>query len=277
LSEKHPYKVYFEPELESASLVVGWNEDAGGLGAKSLDYMNEKLGGREFAEIEPADFFPLGGVSVEDDVARFPESKFYCCPENNLLIFKSNIPRSDWYRFLDLVLNIAENYCHVKELYTVGGMIYLGAHTIPREIMAIANSPDMKAVFGQYDLAADIDYESPPGQRPTLNSFLLWVARRRSIAGANFWVPIPFYLVSVGDPEAWRKPLEFLDIRFDLGLDFTDLDEHIVRHNNRIAQLRTSSPEIDGYISRLESNQTLTQEEYDILAKEVEEFLRERD
>lgn len=276
MSEKHPYRVYFEPELESASLVVGWNEDAGMLGVSVTDYINEKLGGVAFAEIEPLDFFPLGGVSIEDDLARFPEGKFYCCSENNLLVFKGNVPTSEWYKFLSLILDIAEHYCHVKELYTVGGMIYLGAHTIPRGIMAIANSPAMKAALSQYDLAGDIDYESPPGQRPTLNSFLLWVARKRNINGANLWVPIPYYLVPTGDPQAWRKTLDFLDRRFNLGIDFTDLDERIVRLNNRIAQLRTNSPEVDGYISKLESNQTLNQEEYDRLAAEVVEHV-ERD
>jgi proteasome assembly chaperone (PAC2) family protein len=274
LSEKHPYKVYFEPELESASLVVGWNEDAGILGVSVTDYINEKLGGIAFAEIEPLDFFPLGGVSIEDDLAQFPEGKFYCCSENNLLIFKGNVPTFEWYKLLSLILDIAKHYGHVKELFTVGGMIYPGAHTVPRSLMAIANSTAMKAALSQYDLAGDIDYESPPGQRPTLNSFLLWVARRRNINGANLWVPIPFYLVPTGDPQACRKTLDFLDRRFDLGIDFTDLDEHIVRLNNRIAQLRTNSPEVDGYISKLESNQTLNQEEYDRLAMEVVEHIK---
>jgi proteasome assembly chaperone (PAC2) family protein len=277
LSEKYPCKVHFEPELENASLVVGWNEDAGRLGTGVIDYLTEKLGCKEFAEIDPTDFFPLGGVSVEDNVARFPESKFYYCPENNLLLFKSNIPRTEWYKFLDSVLYVAEHYCGAKELYTVGGMVYLGAHTLPRELLTVANSPDMKTILNQYDLARDIDYESAPGQRPTLNSFLLWVTKRRDIAAASLWVPIPFYLVVSKDPKAWRKTLEFLDSRFVLGLDFSDIDADIARQNEKIAHIRMHSPEVDGYIQRLESNQTLTQEEYDRLAQEVEEFLRERD
>jgi len=275
LSEKYPCKVHFEPELEGASLVAGWDEDAGRLGARVIDYLNEKLGCKEFAEIDPADFFPLGGVSVDDNVAQFPESKFYCCPGKNLLIFKSNIPRTEWYKFLDSVLYVAERYCHAKELYTVGGMVYLGAHTTPRDLLAIANSPDMKAILNQYDLARDIDYESAPGQRPTLNSFLLWVARRRNIAAASLWVPIPFYLVASKDPRAWKKTLEFLDRRFVLGLDFSDIDADTARQNEKIAHIRMHSPEVDGYIQRLESNQTLAQEEYEKLAMEVEGFLRE--
>ena len=30
----------------------------------------------QFGEIEPAAFFPLGGVSIQDNVAQFPEGKF---------------------------------------------------------------------------------------------------------------------------------------------------------------------------------------------------------
>lgn len=277
MSEKPPFKIYGEPEFQNSSMVVGWGEDAGKLGVKVTDYLNKKLEGQECGEIEPVDFFPLSGVSVEGDVARFPESKFYCCRKKNLVIFKSNPPRAEWYKFLNLVLDVAEHYWHVKELYTVGGMITLGAHTAPRELLAIPNSLEMKEVLSQYGLARDTDYETPPGQRPTLSAYLLWVAKRRNIVGANFWVPIPFYLAAIEDPRASRKVLDFLDQRLDLGLDFTDLDEEIGRQNEQIAQVRIRFPDIDGYIQRLESNLGLTEQENEKLVREVEESLRKRD
>lgn len=277
MSEKHPFEIYGKLELQGSSLVVGWNEDAGKLGPKVIDYLNKKLGGKEVGEIDPEDFFSLGGVSIEDDVAQFPENKFYCCREKNLVIFKSNPPRSEWYKFLNSVLDVAEHYCHAKELYTIGGMVSLSAHTAPRELFVIANSLEMKKVLSQYDLARDMDYETPPGQRPTLSSFLLWVARRRNIAGASLWMPIPFYLVSTEDPQAWRKTAEFFDKRFSLGIDCRDLDEEVARQNERIAQLRIRFPGIDNYIRRLESNISLTQEENEKLVKEMEEFLGKGD
>ena len=270
-------KIHRKPELQSSSLVIAWSEDAGKLGPKVVDYLNRKLESKEFAEIEPVDFFALGGVSVEDDVAQFPESKFYCCEEKNLVIFKSNPPGSEWHRFLNSVLDVAEHYCHAKELYTIGGMVSLSAHTAPRELLAVVNSPEMKDVLGQYDLATDMDYETPPGQRPTLSSFLLWVAKRRNIAGASLWVPIPFYLVATEDPQAWRKAAGFFDQRFDLAIDLGDIEEEVARQNEKIARLRTNSPEIDSYIRKLESDLALTQEENAKLVKEVEEFLRKRD
>ena len=277
MSEKRPFKIYGKPKFQASSLVVGWTEDSGKLGSKVIDYLNKKLGAQEFAEIELVDFFPLSGVSIIDDVAHFPESKFYYCQERNLVSFRSSPPRAEWHRFLNSALDVAEQYCHIEELYTVVGMISPIAHTAYREILAVANSPEMKKNLSQYDLALDMNYQTPPGHRPTLSPFLLWAAKRRKIPGAVLAVPIPVYLVAVEDPQAWKEALKFFDKRFDLGLDFTDLDEEIERQNEQLAQLRARSPEIDSSIRRLEINLSLTAEENEKLVEEVEEFLRKRE
>lgn len=273
---KAPFKFSRQPELQNPSLVVGWGADAGKLGAKVTDYLNRKLGGQSFCEIEPVEFSSLGGVTIEDDLIQFPETKFYFCPKNNLMIFRSDPPGYERYKFLNLILDIAEHYCHVKELYTIGGMISPGAHTTPRELTGTFNSPELKKALSHYNLTRGLDYETPPGQRPTLNSFLLWVAKRRNIPGVNLWVPIPFYLVALDDPKAQKKVLEFFNQRFDLRIDFNDLDEEITRRNENIAQMRTRLPEIDEYITRLESNLRLSEDENERLVKEIKKFLREK-
>lgn len=275
--EKQPFRIYGKPELLSSSLVVGWSEDAGKLGPKVIGYLREKLGGKGFGEIEPPDFFPLGGVSVEEDVVQFPESKFYCCEGENLVLFLSNSPRSEWYRFLNSVLDVAEHYCQAKEVYTVGSIVSLSAHTVPRRLLGIASSLEMKKVLRQYDMAVDMDYETPPGQRPTLGSFLLWLANMRNIAAASIWVPVPFYLVSTDDPWAWRKVVEFLDNRLSLGIDFTDLDEKVARQDEKMAEVRNRFPELNEYIRRLEKNLGLTMEESEKLTRKIEELLKKRD
>jgi proteasome assembly chaperone (PAC2) family protein len=273
LSTEPPFKIYGETGFQSSSLVVGWSEDAGKLGSKVVDYLNKKLGCQEFARIEPVDFFPLGGVSIEDDIAQFPESKFYYCPERNLVTFKSNPPRAEWYKFLNSVLDVAQHYCHVKELYATVGMISPIAHTTPRELLAVANSSEMKKVLAGYNLNTNMDYQTPPGYRPTLSPFLLWVAEKRKVPGAVLSVPIPFYLASVEDPQSWRNALELYDQRFGLGIDFTDLDEDISGQKEKMAQARIRFPEIDDYIGKLESNLSLTEEESQRLVTEMEEFL----
>jgi len=273
--ERSLFRFNRQPGLQSPSLIVGWSRDAGQLGPRVIDYLNEKLSGQEFGEIQPVDFFPLGGVEIEENVAQFPKSKFYACEHYDLMIFKSDAPRSEWYRFLNSALDVAEHRCRIQEVYTIGGMVTLAPHTTPRQLLATANSLEMKKLLSHYGLARDIDYDSPPGQRPTLNSFLLWTAKRRNVEGANLWVPIPFYLVASEDPTAWKTVLEFLDKRFDLALDFHEVDEEIKDQNERLAQARIRFPEIDGYIRKLESSLRLSDEESEKLVREIEKFLKE--
>jgi len=274
LGEGQPFKLFIKPKLESSSLVVAWNQDAGRVGTKVADYLNKELASREFAEIAPEGFFSLSGVSVEDDIAQFPESKFYWCRGKSLVIFKSDIPRYAWYEFLSLVLDIAEKYCKVKEIYTVGGMVSPGAHTTPRMLLSVANSTEMKRMLRHYDLISDMDYETQDGQRPTFSSFLLWAAKKRNIAGASLWVPVPFYLLAVEAPGSCKKVMEFFDRRFDLNINFAGMDDEITKQNRKIAQIRSQLPELEGYISKLENNLGLTVDESEKLVKELEEWLR---
>ena len=273
MSEGVSYKFFSKPKLSSCSLIVCWKEDTGRLGISVIDYINEKLNSQLFCEIEPEGFFYLGGVLVEDNIAQFPESKFYCCPEKELVIFRSNTPRAEWYKFLNMALDITEGICPIKDLYTIGGMVTLVAHTTPRKLLATANSPEMKAVLSQYDLSVDLNYETPSGQRPTLSSYLLWVARRRNIMGAALWMPMPFYLVSTGDPRAYKKTVDFLNGRFNLGMDISVFDEEIHRQNEKIARLSNQFLELDGFLRKLETNISLTEEENGRLVQLMEEYL----
>jgi proteasome assembly chaperone (PAC2) family protein len=277
LSQGYSIKIYKEPELRQSSLVLGWSEDIGNLGRKATGYLNRKLKGQEFAEIEPEAFFPLGGVAIEGNLAKFPESKFYACQEYGLVVFQSDSPGTEWYKFLNSVLDVAEQHCRVKELYLLGAMVSFSAHTAPRQLLAVVNSAEMKEVLSQYDLARDMDYQTQPGERPTLNSFLLWIAKERNIPGVSLWVPIPFYLAAMEDAQAQKKILSFLDERLDLEIDFSDLDREVREQKEQLAQLRSRFPQIDDYINRLESNLMLSEEENGELIKKIEDFLREGD
>jgi proteasome assembly chaperone (PAC2) family protein len=275
LSQGYPIKIYREPDLRQPSLVLGWSEDIGNLGRKVTDYLNWKLRGQEFAEIEPEAFFPLSGVAIESNLARFPESKFYACQEYELMVFQSGSPEAEWYKFLNSVLDVAEHNCRVKELYLLGAMVSFSAHTAPRELLAVVNSAEMKEVLSQYDLARDMDYQTQPGERPTLNSFLLWIAKGRNIPGVSLWVPIPFYLAAMEDAQAQKRALSFLNERLDLRIDFSDLDQEIREQNEQLARVRSRFPQVDDYINRLESNLMLSEEENGELIKKIEDFLRE--
>jgi proteasome assembly chaperone (PAC2) family protein len=269
----NPLTYYHQPEFVHPPVVLGWNGDISKTGAKITDYLNKKLKGEVFCEIEPFEFFPFRGITIEDDLIQFPESKFYSFPGNDLVAFKSDAPSLEWNKFLNLVLDTAENHCHAKEIYAVGGMISLGAHTNPREIMATFNSTELKRELSQYNIAAETNFETPSGQAPTFNSCLLWAGQRRNIPCVTLWVAIPFYLATVGDPKAQKILLDFFNQRFNLGLDLSDVDEEIRQQNIKISNLRNNNSEVDAYINKLESNTRLTDDESQDLIAEMERFL----
>ena len=274
MSEGKSFKLFTRPKFDSSTVVVVWNQDVGRLGPKVADYLTGQLDGQELGEISPEGFFSLSGITVEDDIAQFPESKFYRCQNEDFVIFRSDIPRFDWYGFINLVLDIAEKYFKVKHIYTVGGMVLPSAHTTPRTLLSVVNSAEMKRMFGLYDVVHDMDYETREDQRPTFSSYLLWAAKMRDIPGACLWVPVPFYLMTVEDPQACKKVLEFFNRHLELNIDFADIDKEVAEQNKKIAQARSQFPELDGYITKLESNLGLTADEGEKLVKEMDELLR---
>jgi len=270
-----PLRFTARPEFHSPTLVIGWALDGARLGWRVTDYLITALGGKSFCSIEPVDFFPLGGVTVWNDLVLFPESRFYACPEQDLVVFRSAPPASNWYRFLHLIMDVAREYCHVREVYTVGSMVAIGPHTADRQFFATTNSADFKQELAPYGITREVNYETPPEGRPTLNSYCLWTAKRRGITGANLWTPIPFYLVSSEDPAAYRRMVGFLNHRLGLGLELGDLDEQTRQLYQRIDRIRASSPDVDSLISRLENGENLEEGEGEKLANAVEKALQE--
>ncbi len=274
LTEKSLFEILDDAplrQLDQTSMIVGWAEDAGHLGSNVIDYLCRKLPATRFAQVNLAPFFPLTGVAVEDDIVQFPETAFYICPEKKLVLFKAGSPRTEWHNFLDTIVDVGKDFCHIRDIYTIGGIVSLSAHTAPRDLLAVASSPQTRLLLEEYDIASDMTYETPPTQRPTLNSYLLWVARNRQIPAVSLWVPTPFYLTSWIDPQAWKKIIEFFISRFDLEIDLHDIDVEIDEQNQKINRLISRVPEIEHYIWKLGRNLALTEDESQRLVKEIEE------
>ena len=271
----YPIRTWGRPQMRNSRLIVGWTMDASGLGGAVTAYLRDELNAEPFAEIEPVDFFELSGVTIINDVVQFPEARFYACPEKNLVIFRSTPPDHGWYRFLNLVLDVARDQCNVKEAYTVGSMIAFGPHTAPRQYFGSVNSPKLKKDLSPLGVTGDTDFETPPGSKPTLSSFFLWIAKRRRIRGATLWVPVPFYLVSSPDPAAQLTMLDLLDRRLELDLDTTALAATAAAQDEKIARIRAGDPAVDGAISKLEGGQRLAEGEGEKLSRVVQKRLRE--
>jgi len=268
---KNIFKFSKQPKFENPSLIVGWNEDIGELSPKVIGYLNKKIQAESFCEIEPTGFFSLEGVAIKNDIAQFPESKFYYSERKDLVIFKSTKPRFERYKFLNAVLDITEHFCKIKELLTISGTISPAAHTSQRKISAVFNQKRIQKEFCGFELE-NMNWEGPPA----ISSYLLWLAKTRSIPGVSLWPEIPFYLAATEDLQAVKLTLSFLNKRFNLDLDLRELDEEIRGQNIKIARLREEDSEINKCIGMLEGGLSLSGEEQMELTKEVTELLEKR-
>lgn len=268
--EKNLFEIYRTPQLQNPSLVIGWQtRDIGKIGSKVTEFLNEKLGGMEVAEIKPLGFFPLGGAVFKDDLLQVPESKFWACEKNDLLIFKSNEPKYEWYKFLNAVLDFVEECCEAKEIYTISGTIASITHTSPRRILTVFNQSEFRKGLQDYGLE-DMTWEGPPA----ISSYLLWVAQKRGIPGMSLWPEVPFYLATTEDAEAIRQTLSFFDKRFNLDMDLGEFDLESKRQNEKLARLREKSPEVNKSIEMLERGLSLDKSEQVRLAEQVSELFK---
>jgi len=271
------YKFHQEVWLDDVSLIVGWREEVGHIGSGVIKYLKEKLKCSLVAEIEPPGFFPMNSIPVEDDVARFPESKLFCYPEKNLLLFLSHSPNGEWYKFLNSIITVAQHYGRLKEIYTLGGMISLSTHNMPRQILGTVNMFAFKKSLTNLDIELSMDYETPEGQRPTLSSFLIWTAKQQNIPGASLWIPVPFYLADVEDSWAILKAVEIFSRKFELGLDLSDLYRSVDIQKEKIVRVCDQIPELNDYFNRLENSQGLSPDENDKLIRSIRDSLETPD
>ncbi len=146
-------------------------------------------------------------------------------------------------------------------------------HTKPGRIFAVVNQPELKKPLIQYGVETELGYHTPSAGRPTLNSFLLWVAKRREVAGVSLWAEVPFYLAATEEPRACRQMLTVLNRRFDLGMDLGELDLVVREQNERIEQLKCQNAAVSRCVEMLERGIMLSENESEQLAREVTEFL----
>ena len=269
---KKPFNLITKPSLKNSSLIVGWNKDTGKVAPTVVEFLNEKLGSQMFCDISLNDFFSFGGVAVEDDIIQFPESKFFYSQEKNIVVFKSDQPNFQHYKFLNTVLDVAEQFCNVKELYTISGFVSSFVHTAPRKIFSVFNIPEFRNKLQGYGLE-DMTWEGPPA----ISSYLLWIANRRRLPGVSLWPEIPFYLGAHVDPQSIKNTLSFLDHRFHLNLDLQDFDREIMEQDEKITFLRNKNVEINQYLKLLESGLPLDEEEQIKLAREIYTLLKKPD
>jgi predicted ATP-grasp superfamily ATP-dependent carboligase len=265
-------KYVTSPILERPTLIVGWHNDAGNIGERVVSFINETLGLKPLAAIEPVGFFPLSGVEVSNDLSRLPNCRFYYSENPPLITLLSDAPSFEVHLFLKQLLDLASKFV-VSHVVVLSGFPAMSSHNTPSPMLANFSTPLLKDWLAGERLNTEIDYVSPPGQKPPMSTYLTWEAKQRGIEAVSLWQPVPYYLAPFTDETGSEKVMALLRKKLDLPIESEILTGAAQKQREKIAGVRSSTPEIEKYLGMLESNLNLTEYEAGALAAALRQAL----
>ena len=265
-------KYLSSPQLIRPMLIVGWRGDAGNIGESVITSINEATAPKPLAEIEPVGFFQLSGVEVSHDLARLPQCRFNYSDSAQVITMLSDIPSYEIHLFLKNILDLAARYV-VSHIVIVAGFPAMTSHNTPNPMLANFSTPLLKEWLSGNGISTDIDYVSPPGQKPPIGTYLAWEARQRGVEAVSLWQPIPYYLAPLTDETGVQRILALFRHKLAIPIDPEPAAEAARRQREKIALLRQSTPDVEKYLGMLESNLTLTEYEAGALAAAVRQVL----
>lgn len=265
-----------KPRLKKSSFVIGWTKDTGAVSGLAADHLIKASNGTGFCQIEPADFYRVGGVTVTDDVAQFPQSRFFYSQRDPVVVLRADEPQSNRYEFLNAVLDLAEHYgksdlaepSQAEALYTINGIAALTAHTTARRVFGVFNDPATQRKL-QPLVPANANWQGPPH----VSTYLLWLAGQRHLPGVGLWVEVPFYLSDYEDYRSVRAAVSLLSMILGCDLDLGEIDRLAAEQDEKLAQLQ-DDPETADIIRALEEGQSLDRQEQTQLIEAVGNVLK---
>ena len=265
-------KYLASPELSHPTLIVGWRTDAGSIGERVLTYINEAMALKQLAEIEPVGYFQLSGVEVSNDVARLPDCRFYYSESSQIITVVSDIPSFEVHLFLKHILDLASKLV-VSHIVVLSGFPTMSSHNTPNPMLANFSTPLLKDWLSGDGVNTEIDYFSPPGQKPPISTYLTWEAKQRGIEAVSLWQPIPYYLAPFTDDTGAQRVISILRQKLAIPIDLELAHEAARKQREKVAALRLSTPDVEKYLNMLESNLSLTEYEAGALASAVRQAL----
>jgi len=229
-------RVQAEPKLSHPSLVAAWPGIAN-VALIAASYLADKLGAKEFAEIEPLSYFDLGGTHVEKNLIqspKLPQSKFYYwkrrSPEGDLVIFVGEAqPATRNYQFANEILDFAQRL-GVGQIYTFAAAVVPEFTEKPR-VWAAATDTELLGELEAGGLVLKGNFYIAG-----MNGLLLSLAKEKGIKGICLLGETPRYLSEVGNPVASQSLLQALTKILKIEIDMTELEEMVKQARQEIEE-----------------------------------------
>ncbi len=267
--------------------MAGWM-DGGSVSTAGVGFIGDQLGARDFAEIDPLDFyifhFPVSSIpisvvledgravvqpvnpmeftavfrphtQIEDGVIErleYPNNIFsYARTEGDipdLVLFSGEEPHVRWGAYCDCIFGVCEEL-GIKDVYFLGSVAGPVPHTREPRLRASVADEKLKDELADAGLLFS-DYEGPS----SIITSLTYHSMELDIKMRSLTVEVPHYpfLDMPTYPRSILKGLSALDDLLGLDLDLEDLEEAALDADNKLDALMEDNDEFRELVAKLE-------------------------
>jgi len=273
---------------------TGWN-DAGDAASTALRTLIETSGAIALAEIDPEVFTDFATVRphVRLDEHRnrsivWPTVGIWAAslPGTDVVLVLGPEPALQWRKFCDELVEVARRMGATMGL-TLGALLADVPHTRPTQIIGTATD---EALTDRYDLERS-RYEGPTGIVGVLHE--AW--SRSGLPTAALWAAVPGYASQLQSPRAAMALIERACSMMGTPAPLSRLSVQVPEYDAKVAALIADDDDLVTYVGRLEEMvdemaddsddydddgdddelEPLDETDPDVLAAEVEQFLRD--
>jgi proteasome assembly chaperone (PAC2) family protein len=282
-----PLQWNYRPDgLRAPALVCafkGWN-DAGDAASSAVSFFGESLGARQFASIDPEDFYDFQAVrpqiKLTDGQARsieWPEVKLYEVrvprAPRDLVLLAGAEPSYRWRTFTGLIVELAE-VIGVQLVVTLGALLADVPHTRPVSVTGFASEPSLVQRLN----LSQSSYEGPTGIIGVLHD----ACTRASMPSASLWAAVPHYISAAPNPKAALALIRKLEGLVGVAVDAGELEAASADYERQVNAAIQHDPDIQAFVEKLEAAASDEESEAfelpsgDSIARDLQRFLRQR-
>ena len=282
-----PLRWNYRPDgLRAPALVCGfqgWN-DAGDAASSAVSFVGESLGAREFATIDPEDFYDFQAtrprIKLTDSQARaieWPDVRLYEVriprAPRDLILLSGHEPSFRWRTFTGLIVELAEAI-GVQLVVTLGALLADVPHTRPVTVTGFATDPTLVSRLS----LTQSSYEGPTGIVGVLHD----ACRTAGLPSASLWAAVPHYIAASPNPKAALALIRKLEGLVGVVVDAGELEAAAADYESQVNAAVRHDPDIQAFVEKLEAAAGEEQDDPielpsgDSIERDLQRFLRQR-
>jgi predicted ATP-grasp superfamily ATP-dependent carboligase len=276
------------PTLRDPVLVCafkGWN-DAGEAATAALDFLVESFGAKEFARIDPEEFYDFTAVRPtvrlsegKTRVVDWPRNVLLSASidnaERDLVLMCGVEPSLKWRGFTTAVVEAARSV-GVGMVITLGALLADVPHSRPVSITGLASDDGLIERLG-FERSR---YEGPTGIVGVLHD----ACAKAQVPSASLWAAVPHYVAAAPNPKAALALVRRFEGAAGLAVDAATLEGQADDYERQVSAAVASDPDVKAFVERLEESMDEALEDEaerpipsaDSIARDFQRYLRQR-